>query len=134
MKPKTREWVKKAENDHFAAIELARGLGRFHDQVCFHCQQSAEKYLKALLEDQGQPIPKTHDLEILLGSLSSAFPSLHSVRRGLLTLVDYAVDTRYPGNQTTKRQASSALRWASRVRIVCRGLLGLKTPRKRKGA
>lgn len=34
--------------------------------VCrFHCQQSAEKYLKALLEELGAAIPKTHDLEDL---------------------------------------------------------------------
>jgi len=71
-----------------------------HDQVCFHCQQAAEKYLKALMEEQGQPIPKTHDLEVLLTSLSPAFPGLLSLQRGLLILVDYAVDTRYPGNQT----------------------------------
>ena len=32
------------------------------DQICFLCQQSAEKYLKAILEEAGQPIPKTHDL------------------------------------------------------------------------
>ena len=50
MKRMTREWIRKAEDDFRAAGVLAAGSEPFHDQVCFHCQQSAEKYLKALLE------------------------------------------------------------------------------------
>ena len=53
MKRMTREWTRKAEADFRAAEILAAGRERFHDQVCFHCQQSTEKYLKALLEEQG---------------------------------------------------------------------------------
>ena len=34
--------------------------------VCFHCQQSVEKYLKARLEEAAISFPKTHDLENLL--------------------------------------------------------------------
>ena len=132
MKPTTREWVKKAEDDKLAAHELAHGPDRLHDQVCFHCQQSAEKYLKALLEEQGLPVPKTHDLEILLSNLATQFPALLKLRRGLSILVDYAVDSRYPGNHTTKRQATSALRWAVKVRVLCRNLLGLPPDKKRK--
>ena len=126
MKPATREWVKKAEDDSLAAISLAQSPNRLHDQVCFHCQQSAEKYLKALLEEQSQRIKKTHDLEILLDDLLTLYPSLKPLKRGLQILVEFAVDARYPGNQTTKRQATSALRWAERVRHKCRTLLGLK--------
>ena len=117
--------MKKAEGDSRAAIELAQ-IDRMHDQVCFHCQQAAEKYLKAIMEEQGLPVPKTHDLEILLGQLSSTFPALLPLKRGLMILVDYAVDTRYPGNQTTKRHSASALRWAAKVRTVCRKLLKLR--------
>ena len=61
MKKTTREWVGKAEDDALAAARLAHGRKPFHDQVCFHCQQLAEKYLKALLEELGHPVPKTHD-------------------------------------------------------------------------
>ena len=32
----------------------------------------------------------------------------------------------YPGANTTKRQATAALRWAERTRAECRSLLGLK--------
>ena len=53
MKRLTAEWVVKAEADFDAAHELASSKSRLHDSVCFHCQQSAEKYLKALLAERG---------------------------------------------------------------------------------
>lgn len=40
-----------------------------NDPASFHCQQAAEKYLKALLHENGLAVPKTHDLEKLLGDL-----------------------------------------------------------------
>src|SRR5262249_34552050 len=120
MKPATREWVAKAEDDWLAATELHAGPNRLRDQVCFHCQQSAEKYLKALLEELNQPIVKTHDLEQLANQLLSFHPSLRSRKRGLIFLSDFAVDARYPGSRATKREAVAALRWAGRVRDVCR--------------
>lgn len=66
MKAATREWVRKAEADYRGAKSLARSRPPLHDLVCFHCQQCAEKYLKALLEELGMGVPKTHDLDKLL--------------------------------------------------------------------
>ena len=44
MKPSTREWIKKAESDYQAALALSRRRKTpFHDEACFHFQQSAEK-------------------------------------------------------------------------------------------
>ena len=54
MKNATRDWVRKAEADYRGALRLASAREPFHDLVAFHCQQSAEKYLKALLEELGQ--------------------------------------------------------------------------------
>jgi HEPN domain-containing protein len=92
--------------------------------VCFHCQQGAEKYLKGLLEELGLTIPKTHHLDDLLTRL---LPHHSSLRRGLLFLTNFAVGIRYPGDNATKRQATSALRWGDRVRTVARALLGIGT-------
>lgn len=126
MKRMTREWIRKAEDDFRAAGVLAGESAPFHDQVCFHCQQAAEKYLKAVLEELGQPVPKTHDLEDLLALLLPHHSSLSRFRRGLRFLTGFAVDPRYPLLHTTKRQAASALRWAGHVRDACRSLLGLR--------
>jgi len=125
MKRATREWVGKAEDDYRVASFIARGRERFYDQLCFHCQQSAEKYLKALLEELGMSIEKTHELENLLDQLLPHHPSLRPLRRGLKFLTNFSVNVRYPGDNATGRQAKAALRWAGKVRDACRALLKL---------
>jgi hypothetical protein len=77
------------------------------------------------MEELGLPVPKTHDLDLLLTALVPFHPTLRSLRRGLLFLSDFAVDIRYPGDSASKRQAVAALRWADRVRSLARALLGI---------
>ncbi len=132
MKRATRAWVRKAESDYALAAGIAHRGELFHDERCFHCQQSAEKFLKSLLEELGQPIPKTHDLNALLNLLLPYHAGLRALRRGLGFLSDFAVDIRYPGNDATKRQAQAALRWAGKTRDACRRILGIRPRRKRR--
>jgi len=99
--------------------------------VCFFCQQSAEKYLKALLEELGQIVPKTHDLVRLLNLLFPTHRSLRKHRRVMGTLTDFAVAARYPGKNTSKRQATAALGWVGNIRHDCRAILGLRTPKRK---
>ena len=113
------------------ASKARESVPPLHDGVCFHCQQAAEKYLKALLQELGLHIPKTHDLEDLLDLLLSHHGTLKALRRGLRLLSDFAVDVRYPSMFATKRQADAAFRWAQRIRETARGLLGLPTVAKR---
>jgi HEPN domain-containing protein len=102
-----------------------------HDLVCFHCQQAAEKYLKSILNEQGLAVPRTQNLEDLLGLLLPSEPQLWALRPGLKILGRYAVEARYPGFSTSKRQAASALRRAGQVRDACRTVLPLRPPRSR---
>jgi HEPN domain-containing protein len=133
MKKATREWVRKAEKDYGFAVKNARSREPYHDQLCFLCQQATEKFLKALQEELGIAIPRTHVLKDLLALLRPYHPTLALLRRGLIFLTRFAVETRYPGDNATKRQAASALRWAGKVRAECRTLLGLPSspPRRR---
>ena len=131
MKRLTKEWVRKAEGDYRLAAKLLCGAERFHDAICFHCQQSAEKYLKGLLEELGLPVPKTHDLERLRTLLLSHHPALRSFGRGMKFLRQFGVDTRYPGDWATKRDAAASFRWADRVRTAARTLLGIRPRRHR---
>lgn len=126
MQKLTSEWVKKAEGDYRAAALLAQGSVSLHDQVCFHCQQCAEKYLKALLQELGLPVPRTHSLLALRNLLLDQHPSLRPMRRSLEFLSRFAVGPRYPLFQAKKRQALAAIRWTERVRVECRTLLGIK--------
>ena len=59
-------WVQKAEHDLAAVRVLATAGSEVPwDVVVFHCQQAAEKYLKALLVANDHDVPKIHDLERL---------------------------------------------------------------------
>jgi HEPN domain-containing protein len=124
--------VRNAEKDYRGGLRLASADEPFHDLVAFHSQQCSEKYLKAMLEELSHSIPKTHALDDLLDLLLPYYATLASLRRGLLYLTDFAVDPRYPGTGTSKREAATALRWAGRVRDAIRKLLGLRPPRRRR--
>ena len=126
MKRLTREWIRKAEADLVVARQSRQSRRRLHDIACFHCQQCAEKYLKALLQELGVNVPRIHNLDDLLDLLKGHHPELRPLRRGLVFLTDFAVDTRYPGRNAKKRQAVAAMRWAERVRREARLLLGLR--------
>jgi hypothetical protein len=47
------------------------------------------------------------------------------LKRGLEFLTRFAVEFRYPGESASKRQATAALRWATKVRDACRAQLGI---------
>jgi HEPN domain-containing protein len=93
----TREWLKKALKDLLAGqilIEFAEGLT---DEACFHCQQAAEKTLKAFLYWHGKQFQKTHDLNKLGIDCVSIDSSLEPYIRAITPLTQFAVDFRYPG-------------------------------------
>jgi len=94
--------------------------------LCFHCQQVAEKYLKALLTFLQKPFPRTHDLILLANRLDcAAFKSLESLRDDLRQLNRYSVEARYPGEwePISQSEAEDSLRSAMRVIEAVRSLL-----------
>ncbi len=123
MKRLTKSWVRKAEAD-FIIIQMSAGKPGLNDVVCFHCQQAAEKYLKALLQEFGVSIPRIHDLEELVARLLPHDSSLKKYQARLGSLTQYAVDYRYPGTSATSRQRQSAIRLIKRVRAEIRRKLG----------
>jgi HEPN domain-containing protein len=128
MKPLTCEWVAKAEGDYATARRENRA--RRHpnfDAVCFHAQQCAEKYLKALLQENGLVIVRSHNLEALAKPLFATHPLLKESTPGLRTLSSFAVETRYPGKSADRQIAREAAVIASRVRKVVRRALNLKS-------
>ncbi len=126
MKPSTREWIAKAEEDFLAAAALARQRKKpLWSTVCFHAQQCAEKYLKARMEESSLPLQRTHDLEILLNHLLPFEPLWSAFRPDLQTLTDYAVDFRCPGHNAHKSHAQRALTACKAFRREARAALGL---------
>ncbi len=90
-------WVLRARNDLKAAeylLTLADGCP--FDAVCFHAQQCAEKYLKALLTSHAVAFERTHNLRRLL-DLCAIEAGLEGELPDLEELIPYAVEARYPG-------------------------------------
>ncbi|MFA0731759.1 MAG: hypothetical protein BKPUNTRY_001299 [Candidatus Fervidibacter sp.] len=125
MKPETVETVEKAEKDWQMAQWLRQAPVPFHDGVCFHAQQCAEKYLKAFLEEHSIMFSKTHDLVELLDLRGGLLPELDPLRPQLQKLSQYAVITRYRGFWATHQDTEEALRTAEQVRAIIRAKLGL---------
>ena len=80
--------------------------------------------MKALLISKSADFPKTHDL-LLLNNLCSKNGILLEIDpRHLNTLTDYAVRTRYPGNDPTAEDAKEAIELTKLVRSFARKFLG----------
>lgn len=120
MKPATREWVKKAQNDFKVASQiLRRRKDIVPDAATFFCQQCVEKYLKARLVEAGIAFPRTHDLLQLLNLCAAVEPLWVAYAKMVDTMTDYAVDFRYPGHAATLREARTAMRLAARSEPKC---------------
>jgi len=128
MTPQTIEWVKKAEGDWDVVLLLRRSRKQNrYDAIRFHCQQCAEKYLKARLQEASARFPYTHDLSELLLLVLPLEPSWALLQPELATLTNAAVLFRYPGQWTTARQAKQAFSISQRVRSMARLSLGMKS-------
>lgn len=109
-------------------IQLNSAKARVHSAICFHCQQMAEKYLKALVHERDLVVPRTHDCRKLVLLLAETDPSLTEYNRVAFGLSRYAVGSRYPDlfvevDASHSRAASKA---AERIRAEARRRLGLR--------
>ena len=120
------EWIEKAEGDYKSAVALQRRRKEpLPDTVCYHCQQCAEKYLKAYLIAQGSTPPRIHDLEELL-NLCALHDATLTTRLPLVQVLNpYAVLIRYPGMTATVVEAKEAVHALRRMRTILRRKLGM---------
>lgn len=117
MNELTREWLDKAETDFDSAdLLLHAGEVPLPDTAAFHCQQSAEKFLKAFLQEHQVVFERKHDLMPLLALCISLDADFQSLKEYLQELDRYAVAVRYPGVSVKVEQAKSAFRVAKKVR------------------
>jgi len=125
MKPETKELVDLAEGDWAAAQWQRQAPSLVPHVVCFLAQQSAEKYMKAFLEEHSISYPRTHDLVELLDLSGNLLPELQPFRAELAALTQYAVLPRYRSVALTQQEVEEALQVAERIRTVIRSKLGL---------
>lgn len=114
-------WIEKASRDLENARLLIEQEKRLLDVAVFHCQQAAEKALKAWLTGQEVIFPKTHDLELLLRLCATGEQRFSGFSEQARWLTPLASAFRYPGDSTEPEpaQASQALHFASNIFTFC---------------
>jgi HEPN domain-containing protein len=126
MNPLTLEWVQKAEGDFVTAQrEMRARIAPNYDAACFHAQQTAEKYLKAFLQETNTVVPRTHSLADLLALILKLNTSFRLIQSDLNVMEGYAVQYRYPGQLADKMDAKAAFQAARATRQFIRRELGL---------
>lgn len=123
MEHDVQRWIDYAESDLAVAKHL---LDTFFPKpleiICYHCQQSAEKAIKAVYLALAMPggLPRKHDLTFLLEQMKHRVAIPEEMFDQADELNSFSVAVRYPSEiqidepkvHLTIRYASSILDWA----------------------
>ena len=91
------EWLRFVEMDMSTARHLFKMMHpKPLEIICFHCQQAAEKAIKALFILKEIEVIKIHDLIILLKKIETFFSVPLSVKNASDDLTPFAATFRYP--------------------------------------
>ncbi len=93
-----KAWLIKAWRDLETARRAATGEPPFYDIAVYHCQQAAEKAVKAFLVHHGKPYEKTHDIEVLADLAGEIDPGFSKLADAADALTPYATRFRYPNS------------------------------------
>ncbi|ATE60909.1 HEPN domain-containing protein [Thauera sinica] len=96
LEREAENWLLRARDDLGAARKLLADPDPFPASAAYHCQQAAEKALKALIAITDTPIPKTHDLRALVERCIAIDSTLISLRDACEELTPFATEFRYP--------------------------------------
>ena len=112
------KWVNIADRDLMAAEQGLKAYPVLSEIVCFHCQQAAEKYLKAYLVKYQVEFQKTHNIMSLINLCSTVDSVFKDKLLYADLLTDYAVEIRYPDEwyEPTIEEAKDAYRVACEVK------------------
>jgi HEPN domain-containing protein len=92
-----RTWLVKAEHDLASAQVLAKNQVPLLDTAIYHCQQAAEKAVKAFLAFCDEEVERIHDVEALVRRSASYEPRFGALLEAGRHLTPYARVFRYPG-------------------------------------
>lgn len=117
----TAAWLEKARRDLEAALRLIKCENPLSDIGVYHCQQAAEKALKAWLTSRDIVFQKTHDIELLLTQCVPLEPGFNALQMQAGELTPFATEFRYPGDyvEPTPDRALQALKFAEEIYLFC---------------
>ena len=112
-----QQWLDKGSDDLKSAEYLSTMQHPTPDEIiCYHCQQSSEKYLKGFLFLHNIEPPKTHNLIELLEICEKQKNDFSVLLPQLNVLTDYAVLPRYPNELgITDKDMKVAIKYAKTV-------------------
>ncbi|MCD8152853.1 MAG: HEPN domain-containing protein [Clostridiales bacterium] len=119
MMSATKEWYDLAVTD----LGVAKHLNSTYypkplEIICYHCQQAAEKNIKALIMYYGAQsgMPKLHDLSFLLNQIKNQVEIEDKFYEYADTLTPYGVSIRYPNELfLEERHADKAIQYADEI-------------------
>lgn len=119
MENENMMWLAVAKTD----LGVARHLNESYypkplEIICYHCQQAAEKAIKALIVSYGAQggMPKKHNLSFLLMQIKNMVDIPEKYYDYTDALTPYGVAVRYPNElDLDERHVKDALQYASEI-------------------
>lgn len=116
MNQEAGRWIDMAEVDYGVARHLFETYyPKPYEIICYHCQQAAEKMIKAVIITCGarDGIPKSHDLSFLMNQIKNQVVIQEKFYDYADELTPYGVAVRYPSEMfLEERHAGEALKMA----------------------
>ena len=114
-----RDWLTRASHDLYSARILAGARESPLDTAIYHCQQTAEKAVKAFLVSKEISPEKTHDIRKLTLEAVVHEPRFNEVMDMAVALTPYAWEFRYPDDLAetypTREEFDEALQHAQAI-------------------
>ena len=127
MEQEILQWIKLAEMDYGVAEHLYQTYyPKPYEIICYHCQQAAEKAIKAVITADGAKggMPKLHDLSFLLNQIKNVVKIEEKYYDYADSLTPYGVSIRYPNELfLEEKHAKDALRMSEEILVWAHQLI-----------
>lgn len=117
MRKETKDWIAKANRDLGTAGFADQSVdGPLPVTTALHCQQAAEKFLKAFLQEHEAAFSSSSQLPSLFESCVALDPSFETLRPTIEQLGGYLIASRYPKPSESMEFRNEALASANKVK------------------
>jgi HEPN domain-containing protein len=112
-----QDWLRRARSNLARARDDSGVPEVLYEDLCFDCQQAAEKAFKAVLVRKGIDFPKVHSIGHLIELLETGKVKIPQSVKEAASLTHHAVESRYPGisEPVTREEYLEALKMAEKV-------------------
>jgi len=114
-----KEWFQIAEEDLYSARVLNETVRKPSEIICYHCAQTAEKYIKGYLAYNDIIPEKTHNLLFLLEQCITINNKFEIIRTECSLLNRYTNEIRYPHRmEINEEDANYSIEAVKKIRNI----------------